>query len=57
MSENIEVSTEYGPIRGCKKVSVLGKDYFNFQCIPYMTAPIGKLRFRDPEAPRDGLTV
>lgn len=47
----IEVETEYGPIRGCRKVSILGRDYCNFQKIPYMKAPVGKLRFRDPEAP------
>lgn len=47
----VDVQTEYGPIRGCKKESILGRDYLNFQRIPYMKAPIGKLRFRDPQAP------
>ena len=40
------VDTEYGPVKGAKKVTVLGNNYINFQGIPYMKAPIGKLRFR-----------
>lgn len=49
-SSNI-VQTEYGPIKGDQRLSVLGRKYFNFQGIPYMKAPLGKLRFRDAEAP------
>lgn len=49
--EFVDLETKYGPIRGCVKESDLGKKYFNFQKIPYMKAPIGKLRFRDPEVP------
>lgn len=45
------VETEYGPIKGVKKSSVLGRNYFNFQGIPYMKAPLGKLRFRDAQPP------
>jgi carboxylesterase type B len=30
---------------------VLGLDYINFQGIPYMKAPLGKLRFRDAQPP------
>lgn len=48
----VDLDTEYGPIKGCKKMSVLGRDYFNFQRIPYMQAPVGKLRFRDPQPPK-----
>jgi len=47
----VEVNTEYGPIMGCKKESLLGRDYFSFQRIPYMKPPVGKLRFRDPQPP------
>ena len=51
-SENVQiVETEYGPIKGIKKPSVLGRNYFNFQGIPYMKQPVGKLRFRDAESP------
>ncbi|CRK93497.1 CLUMA_CG007033, isoform A [Clunio marinus] len=49
--DSVDVSTEYGTIRGCKKVSVLGRNYFNFQRIPYMKPPVGKLRFVDPQEP------
>lgn len=45
------VETEYGPVKGSRKSSVLGRNYFNFQGIPFMKAPLGKLRFRDAEAP------
>lgn len=47
----VNIETEYGPIKGCEKESVLGRKYFNFQKIPYMKPPVGKLRFRDPQAP------
>lgn len=51
-SKNYEIiETEYGPIKGLKKLSLLGRSYFNFQGIPYMKAPLGKLRFRDAQAP------
>jgi carboxylesterase type B len=46
---SVEVSTDLGPICGFKKVSILGRDYFNFQRIPYMKPPVGKLRFADPQ--------
>lgn len=45
------VNTEHGPVKGCKKTSTIGRNYLNFQGIPYMKAPIGKLRFRDPQVP------
>lgn len=47
----IILQTEYGPVKGIEKCSALGRAYFNFQGIPYMKAPIGKLRFRDAQAP------
>lgn len=46
------VETEYGPVKGIKKTSVLSSEYFSFRGIPYMKAPLGKLRFREAEAPR-----
>lgn len=49
----VKVQTQYGPILGSTKTSVLGKDYFNFQAIPYMKKPIGKLRFVDPQPPEE----
>lgn len=46
------VETEYGPLKGIKKTSILGRKYFNFQGIPYMKAPLGNLRFRDAQPPK-----
>ncbi|CRK91320.1 CLUMA_CG004994, isoform A [Clunio marinus] len=46
------VETENGPVEGVKKNSCLGRNYFSFQGVPYMKAPIGKLRFRDAEPPK-----
>jgi cholinesterase len=43
------VQSEYGPIKGVHKESALGTDYVSFQGVPYMKAPIGKLRFRDAQ--------
>lgn len=40
------VDTQYGPVKGAKKVTILGNDYVNFRGIPYMKASTGKLRFR-----------
>lgn len=47
----VNILTDYGPIQGCKKMSLLGRSYFSFQRIPYMKAPIGKLRYVDPQPP------
>lgn len=43
--------TEYGPVKGVKKSSILGRDFFTFATIPFMKAPVGSLRFRDPQPP------
>lgn len=55
MSEkNIQlVETEFGPVKGSQKSSILGRNYFSFQAVPFMKAPIGKLRFRDAQAPEN----
>lgn len=45
------VQTKYGPVKGDKRLTALGMDYVNFQGIPYMKAPTGKLRFKSPQAP------
>ena len=45
------VATEYGKVQGIQKKTLLGRVYFSFQSIPYMKAPLGKLRFRDPQPP------
>lgn len=47
----VNCKTQYGPIQGHLKTSVLGRDYYSFKKIPYMKAPVGKLRFVDPQPP------
>ncbi len=40
------VDTNYGPVRGLKRTSVVGEQYYSFRGIPYAKAPIGDLRFK-----------
>lgn len=47
----VVVDTENGKVKGFKKSTMLGREYFNFDGIPYMKAPVGKLRFRDAQLP------
>lgn len=47
----VNVNTHCGPVKGLRKTSVLGREYSSFTNIPYMQAPVGKLRFRDPQEP------
>lgn len=45
------VNTEYGPVQGIYRTTFAGRGYVCYQGIPYMKPPIGKLRFREAEAP------
>jgi carboxylesterase type B len=45
------VRTIYGGVTGIQKKTLLGRDYYSFQGIPYMKPPLGKLRFTAPEPP------
>lgn len=45
------VETEYGPVKGVLTSTALGRNIYDFRAIPYMKASVGKLRFRDAEAP------
>lgn len=47
------VYVENGPVKGLKARSVMNQNYFSFRGIPYMTAPLGKLRFREGKTPRN----
>ncbi|XP_058461094.1 esterase B1-like [Malaya genurostris] len=49
--DSLVVDTKYGPVKGTKKVSLLGQEYVSFQGIPYARPPIGELRFKDPVPP------
>lgn len=45
------IDTEYGPVKGVRKITALGRNIYDFRAIPYMKAPVGKLRFRDAQRP------
>jgi len=52
MAETFAITqTEYGPVKGARKVSALGKEYLSFRGMPYMKAPLGKLRFQNAIPP------
>lgn len=51
MDEFKIVETQYGKVMGVHKKSALNTDYISFQGIPYMKAPLGKLRFREAQPP------
>ena len=50
-SSFIIVETEYGPVKGVQKSSILGRAFKSFQGIPYIKPPLGKLRFREAQPP------
>jgi bile salt-stimulated lipase len=51
------VFTFSGQVQGIVKQTITGREYVSFQSIPYMKPPVGKLRFRDPEAPSYSYTT
>lgn len=42
------IQTNYGPVKGIIKKSLLEDEYFAFQGIPYAKPPIDELRFKAP---------
>ncbi|KAJ6643819.1 Esterase B1, partial [Pseudolycoriella hygida] len=50
-TDTIIVETSYGPVRGIKRTSAVGDQFFSFRGIPYAKPPIGELRFKDPQLP------
>lgn len=40
------VTTKYGPVRGCKRTSIVGEEYLSFRGVPYARPPLGDLRFK-----------
>lgn len=44
--ETFIVDTNYGPVRGLKRTSAVGEQYYSLRGIPYAKAPIGDLRFK-----------
>lgn len=47
------VETEYGPVKGLRTKSVLDTEFVSFRGVPYMKAPLGQLRFREAQSPRN----
>jgi len=50
MTEFEIVRSEFGPIKGFRKKLALATTCVAFQNIPYMKAPVGKLRFREAQS-------
>lgn len=50
--KDVVVTSSTGPIRGLRKKSSGGLDFFSFRGIPYAQAPINERRFRLPLAVR-----
>lgn len=49
-SENIVVKTSLGSLEGIKSTSSKGNAFYSFLGVPYAEPPVGKLRFREPQA-------
>lgn len=50
-NETVVAETEYGKVRGVKRLSLYDVPYFSFEGIPYAQPPVGELRFRAPQRP------
>ncbi|XP_070507299.1 esterase B1-like [Chironomus tepperi] len=48
---DVIAETEYGKVQGVKTDSVLNEPYIKFLGIPYAKAPLGELRFKNPQKP------
>lgn len=44
--DTVIVETNYGPVRGSKRTSTVGDQFFSFRGIPYAKPAIGELRFK-----------
>lgn len=51
--ETVVTETEYGKIKGAKRRSLYDKLYYSFEKIPYAEPPIGTLRFKAPQRPKE----
>ncbi|XP_014225292.1 esterase FE4-like [Trichogramma pretiosum] len=47
--KNNVVETQMGKVRGVPEMSIEGREFCSFLGIPYVKAPIGDLRFKDPQ--------
>ncbi|CAG9863868.1 unnamed protein product [Phyllotreta striolata] len=51
MSDDLVVTLENGKVKGKISKDYHGGKFYSFSGIPYAKAPVGELRFRDPEPP------
>ncbi|XP_037942973.1 esterase B1-like [Teleopsis dalmanni] len=49
MESEIHFKLPQGEIRGARRRSIYGDDYFSFEGIPYGRPPLGDLRFKAPQ--------
>ncbi|TMW53988.1 hypothetical protein DOY81_000920 [Sarcophaga bullata] len=50
-SETVVAETEYGKVKGIKRLNVYNDSYYSFEGIPYAQPPVGELRFKAPQRP------
>lgn len=50
-NETAVVNTEYGQVKGVKRLTVYDDAYYSFEGIPYAQPPVGELRFKAPQKP------
>ncbi|XP_054085635.1 esterase B1 isoform X2 [Zeugodacus cucurbitae] len=50
-NETAVVDTEYGKVKGVKRITMYDVPYYSFEGIPYAKPPVGELRFKAPERP------
>lgn len=43
--------TEYGKVKGVKRLTIYDDSYYSFEGIPYAQPPVGELRFKAPQRP------
>ncbi|XP_037947830.1 esterase B1-like [Teleopsis dalmanni] len=50
-NETVIAETEYGKIKGVKRITIYDEPYYSFEGIPYAQPPVGELRFKAPQRP------
>uniref|UniRef100_UPI003F77851D Carboxylic ester hydrolase n=1 Tax=Lucilia cuprina TaxID=7375 RepID=UPI003F77851D len=50
-NETVVAETEYGKVKGVKRLTVYDDSYYSFEGIPYAQPPVGELRFKAPQRP------
>lgn len=50
-NETVVADTEYGKVKGVKRMSIYDDPYYSFEKIPFAQPPLGELRFKAPQRP------